>query len=649
MTTLARWGLTLLFLSLLCTCGRAQGTTPTFTELADSFARYVAELPTDYARAAAYTRMIRWKYRSDSAFTFMALERLADLAAAEPAGEYDLLLANYQALVARQYESPQVAATLLEAALAEAGPDTPLEYLASAEKDLGEVLMAIGRKTDALPYLQEALSHYRELKHGEKISLLLNSLGRLYRSQQNYPLAIQYYEEALEEYRKTGLIVLEGTIYNNLAGVYNAMKEQDKAIEYYDKAIEVAYSDSPPRLALAASALANKGNIYRQNGQFRQGLDAYQEAYPILQKTAARKSKAGTLLGIGRCLDGLGRHEEAKDIFYQVLEEGGVYENVRLVTYQSLFQTYISLGIADSARHYAKLNIELNGKIQQENNAEAMAEMEAKYATAEQQREIERLEFEESLNEARIARLGWWLGFGLLALGIFAFLAYRNFHQRQQIAQQNVLIQKSLSEKETLMKEIHHRVKNNLQMVSSLLTLQSDYIQDNVALDALASGRSRVRSMALIHQKLYLDEQVATAVNARDYLEKLIEEVTESLQAPGQQVQRIIDVADVELDIDLMIPLGLITNELITNAMKYAFAKQESGLLSISFQPVGKNYRLAVADNGCGFQVEANHGDSFGNHLVNTLADQLEAKVNIQSGPKGTMHTFEFDPSDVLG
>ncbi|MEM9527668.1 MAG: histidine kinase dimerization/phosphoacceptor domain -containing protein, partial [Bacteroidota bacterium] len=558
--------------------------------------------------------------------------------------QYDLFLENQRALVLRRYTSSSKAMEVLQAAEANAAIDTPLPYLAAATKILGTLAQDLDDYPVALDYLQRSLSHYTALKDSEEMALVLNSIAEIHKQQRNFPLASEYSTRAKDTYDKTGLSVLKGTIANNLAGVYTKTKEYELALYYYDEAIRIAQEQTPRRWNLEASAQANKGNIYRAQEDYAKGLAAYEAAIPIVGQYSGRKSQLATLLGKGRCLLGLERYHEAKAIFYSILTKGGgEYGAINRAVSRALFLTYTSLGKVDSAKHYAQQYLDLQLAAQEKNSAVALAEMEARYASAEQQKEIERLEQGEERNKDRIRRLWQYLIIGGIVLLIIGWLAYRNFLQRRRIQKQNEVISAAIGEKETLMREIHHRVKNNLQMVSSLLTLQSDYVSDNVALDALASGKSRVRSMALIHQNLYLDDTAATTVNAREYLEKLVHEVIESLRLPGQQISRVIDVTEVDFDIDLMIPLGLITNELITNSMKYAFQGREKGKLRLSLQPNGRQYRLAVSDDGPGFSLEDDATEtSFGHHLLQTLSDQLDAKVSIQSGRDGTLYTLEF-------
>lgn len=194
------------------------------------------------------------------------------------------------------------------------------------------------------------------------------------------------------------------------------------------------------------------------------------------------------------------------------------------------------------------------------------------------------------------------------------------------VEERTVDLKQSLQDKEVLLKEIHHRVKNNLQVISSLLELQSKGIEDEAALTAIAEGKNRVQSIALIHQKLYQNDDIA-AIEFKGFMEDLCSQVTSVF---GYKVKTEIDVPKVNLDIDTAVPLGLISNELITNSYKYAFKKEGDGKLEISLKETANGqYVLSVQDNGPGLPKEFDIGkaNSLGLRLVKRLSKQLGGHV----------------------
>ena len=191
---------------------------------------------------------------------------------------------------------------------------------------------------------------------------------------------------------------------------------------------------------------------------------------------------------------------------------------------------------------------------------------------------------------------------------------------------------KNLSEKETLLKEIHHRVKNNMQIVASLMFLQAQKTENEEALEILQESQDRVKSMGLIHEQLYLSGNYAK-VSFQEYLETLVQSFRQSHDTIKDDVTFQLEADGVELPIDSAIPCGLIVNELINNSLKYAFTKNRSGVIVIRFEKNNDTYSLTFRDNGVG--LPSNYGQSSSNilglSLVKTLATQLDASVEFKN------------------
>lgn len=191
-------------------------------------------------------------------------------------------------------------------------------------------------------------------------------------------------------------------------------------------------------------------------------------------------------------------------------------------------------------------------------------------------------------------------------------------------------IKQSLKEKEILLREIHHRVKNNIQVISSLLNLQARYIEDETYVQMLKESQNRIRSMALIHEKLYQSENLAD-VDFNEYITDLVYSVFRSYGVNTHDIALTIKVEDVSLSIDTAIPCGLIINELVSNCLKHAFP-DEKGEITITLRPVNGDIELMVSDNGRGIpeDVDMRTTQSLGLHLVTILAeDQLNGKIDM--------------------
>jgi two-component sensor histidine kinase len=203
--------------------------------------------------------------------------------------------------------------------------------------------------------------------------------------------------------------------------------------------------------------------------------------------------------------------------------------------------------------------------------------------------------------------------------------------------------QRLLDEKELLLKEIHHRVKNNLQVISSLLYLQSTRIRDQEALNMFVESQNRVRSMALVHERLYQTRDLAR-IDAADYVRTLAGQLMSSYRVRPGQVGLRVEVVDLTLDVNVAIPCGLILNELLSNALKYAFPNDRQGEIQVELRTVEAGWlRLVVRDDGVGFppDLDFRQSRSLGLRLVNTLVEQLEGTIQLdRSG--GTRFEVRF-------
>jgi len=236
------------------------------------------------------------------------------------------------------------------------------------------------------------------------------------------------------------------------------------------------------------------------------------------------------------------------------------------------------------------------------------------------------------------------------ALALRFALSFNHLQELQtRTSEQNKLIEEALAEKEVLMKEIHHRVKNNLQIINSLLFLQSKKIKDRNALEAIKDNQFRVHSIALVHQKLYQSEDNNLGVNMKEYLDDLLKKIYQSVNM-GTDIQIIKEVEDIILDLDSAIPIGLIINELIVNAIKYAFRGIENPGLLIKLYKEDDAVKLLIKDNGCGLPSEVNYQkpDSFGLSLVYSFSRKLKTIPKIHSSNLGTSFFFAIQPTNLI-
>ncbi len=208
-------------------------------------------------------------------------------------------------------------------------------------------------------------------------------------------------------------------------------------------------------------------------------------------------------------------------------------------------------------------------------------------------------------------------------------------------------LKKSLQEKEMLLKEIHHRVKNNLMIISSLLNLQSNYIRDKKSLNIFKESQNRARSMALIHERLYQSSDLKN-IDFGEYIQTLTTELFHTYITEPGRVQLKINVDEIFLDINIAIPLGLIVNELVTNSLKYAFPNDLTGTIIIDFHLDDDYYELKVEDNGIGFpkDLDFQKTESLGLQMVTSLTKQIDGEIHLERD-RGTVFTIRFKELEI--
>ncbi len=206
-------------------------------------------------------------------------------------------------------------------------------------------------------------------------------------------------------------------------------------------------------------------------------------------------------------------------------------------------------------------------------------------------------------------------------------------------------VKSSLREKDILLKEVHHRVKNNLQVISSLINLQSQTVSDLELKNRMTELRNRIRSMGLVHNQLYRSNDFSR-IDFLEYAEDLIDNLIISHNNPSINVK--LDVNSFRFDLNTAVPLGLIINELVTNSFKHAFPAGEKGYIQVNLEKNGKYFLLTIKDNGAGFEPDAvmNKSTSMGLDLIKTLIRQIRGRLDVESNPaQGTVFQVIFPES----
>ncbi|WP_340063030.1 sensor histidine kinase [Ascidiimonas aurantiaca] len=511
----------------------------------------------------------------------------------------------------------------------------------------------------ALKQYDKQLTIRKEIsKTGERVLLydIYASLGLYRQALMDYMLIT---EPELEESD-----FFANAVYNNEQGNYlrldgsyfSAIKKINLALSYINLYLgENRYAKSEKQFA---EAVFLKGEIQGNLGKCYLALGRVDEAIPLLESGVSsvkdyHKGKFSvTLLELWANLADCYLKLESPRIAKRYLDSIALYKNRSMITDfdRLLAEYYLKIDDSDSASFYFKKYIQIkDSALANLRERELLGtlvnfDLDNQKATIEQQKkDIEKTRVAIQQRDKKINYSFIGLAVALLVSIIAIFAYFKSVKNKRVIEEQKSIIESSLAEKDSLLKEIHHRVKNNLQMVSSLLSMQTKNTRSKEAIAALEEGRSRVKAMALIHQKLYQNEDLSV-IQMQEYIESLVNSVQSVYKKGGHKINIIIDAEGTELDIDRAIPIGLIINELVSNSLKYAFVGREDGQIYISVRLNGKLGVFEYLDNGNGLpdDVEKRAGSSLGIKLIERLVNQLRSTLNYDKDVDGVRFWFNF-------
>lgn len=542
--------------------------------------------------------------------------------------------------------------------------DDGRKWLGKAIRLVDSLELGAGQKVDLLT--NYGVSYYREGLIGKAIetyieaveicnenefdgrkSRLLNNLGVFYRMLEQYDDAIGIYEQSLKlRTVSNDTMGMANTLFN-MAAAYAKIEMPQKAIASLDKA-ESLFIVVDSGVDVLACKVA-KGTALVDLEQWNAAQRSFDKArkHPNIE-TLPNFYIVNLYHGLAKIASDKRNYSLAE----KYLKNAEDYLDREGYEEQSLNQMALLSNVYEAKGQY-KLAFEnlaalknRTDTINNEDRLEFRQEMETKYLATEKEYEIDLLSKDNELKEVKLKASSQRLigmGIGLVLIGGLLVWVFYLF---KKMKNQNAIISKSNREKEILLKEIHHRVKNNLQVVSSLLTLQSKYVDDSSALDAINTGKSRVQSMSILHRNLYQNENLKN-IKIKPYFEDLIQNLVSTYKLGEKEISIRKEVDDIELDVDTVIPIGLISNELISNALKYAFVGKDKGEIDITLKGSNGKLLLVVKDDGIGlpFTEIPKRSKTLGMQLIHSFAKKLEAEIQIDN-ISGTEISFEIPIMD---
>jgi two-component sensor histidine kinase len=507
--------------------------------------------------------------------------------------------------------------------------------IAKACYQIGILNLFIGNMGVSIEHLLKAKNIYDQYGSLTDQADMLNALASYYSENKKLEKAIDAYRDALNRYKQEGDTLGQANVHANL-GMLLIDEEKFEEAEYH-----ILMQGKLDTLLKTEWGLGFHydfmGYLYEKQKLFEKALSWYKKSLATRKNQNSHYNICESNISLGKLLIKMGDCQSAikylEEIFKYKEEHQSLSQEQSAHLYLS--KCYEKTGhLKLSLSHYKSYKT-ISDSIYQKDKLKEIAEMEVLLEQSELDKKIVLLNKDNEIKAFELSKQHMIILsslFGLLAFTIFSIWIYKLY---LKIKLRNIKISSALNDKDILLREIHHRVKNNLQVISSLLSLQSRQIKDTNIKQAIDEGRNRVRSMALIHQNLYQRESL-TGINVNTYLQKLIEELFETYNISQETIKLELDITYLELDVDTMIPMGLIINELVSNSLKHAFSENKSGLIRISLAEINNNLLLSVSDNGKGINPEEMYkSKTFGNRLLRAFGQKLKAELIIKSD-KGT-------------
>ena len=495
-------------------------------------------------------------------------------------------------------------------------------------RDAGLIEQSRKDNPAAIRFLQNAYVGFKKLRNPRMQVDALMRLEQVHFAEGEFKLAEKYVLQALDIFRQNPSLPLRmlGDCYNELSNITGEQGNQPESLRYSNLA-RATYRKAGEDYYFQTSTF-NSGIVLRKLGRFTESVARFKEveAYTLREKDNylllyVHMELPETLMKLGDFTQALRVNTKALEM---VQSDKSLYDFSFLKHIHGNFhKLYAAQDEYKPAYEHYKLAVQYGDSLTNLEKKREIARLETQFSTRQKEEKIEELGDENQAKQQQLLILGAFLaGMGVLLVGlVWQFLRLRR--SKATISAQS-------DQLKLLMKELHHRVKNNLAIVSSLLKLQSNRIEDQSAAKAVREGQQRVEAMSLIHQRLYQTDDRLTSINMREYILDLTENLMLAYGYSLDNFDLRINIEQEELDVDLAIPVGLILNELLTNSFKYAYEHVQTPMLSVSL--TGRHgVTLEIKDNGPG--IDELHwkqkGGSFGKRLIKNLSEQTGGEYQI--------------------
>jgi two-component system, sensor histidine kinase PdtaS len=542
--------------------------------------------------------------------------------------------------------------------------------LYEAFRFLSEIYYAEGNLKNALDYALQALRNIELLHADGDFPLAYKLLGDIYRGLNELGQASYYYRLCLDY--EDDPYFIKNCGYAVLRNYTSVLISQGKAAQALAFAENYTVVNPPVYMFDQEMSASLLGACYDAVGNIAM---AEKEYLQMIRWDTFCQTNMGKQMFFSENIVGAEAHYQIAKFYASLnryieaqpyLEKALTFDNVPAPLKKDLnylqFKTDSASGdFIGAIRHYQQ-SIFLKDSLLAGEHDKELNFLKVQFETAEKERNIDLLQKEAQLQGRKLeesAQLRMWSGAAMLLLVAFLAILYnrnrlKNLKNIQLERQQEIINENNLSlsqlvrEKEWLLKEVHHRVKNNLQIVTSLLNSQSDLIGEGPVLDALLEGKHRIQAMAMIHQRLYNTDEYSR-VMMPTYISELVDYLKESYN-PGTRIIFKLSIDPVALNLSVAVPLALILNEVISNSLKHGFPDCREGTITVELQsPGGQTKLLKISDDGIGIppSVDESNPNSFGLRLIRGFTSDISGILKIEKN-NGTSIEIVFDVNDEV-
>lgn len=522
-------------------------------------------------------------------------------------------------------------------------------HLAKNTKDSVREAIAIGTiglYYDVSGQREKAIHHYlqsyRMQLHNQQYvnaSAMLNNVGIVHFYSEDFDQAWQYFKEAMELEEAHGELYDKAGSWVNLGATAKRMAKYDEALNYTRKGVQAYLAQGDTGLYF--TYVSNLGSLYLQLGEIDSALH-----YVSLPLAYNRRKQQ--LFPLGNDLQLLARiyllekkTDQAIAVVMESLELAEQIGNVEMALsgWELLAQAYAAKGDYALALDAKEQYITFKDSVEGVEVRKQMAALEAEFESEKKELEIERLTQENAIGEWRIqqqkkdkANLYVVVALVSLLFVLMAILYVQNQRSGKELSRKNELIEGQMQEIQELARESHHRIKNNLQSVVSILRLQSKATQSQSGKEQLEAAQKRLEAIALLHQSLYSKDRF-DVMDLRSFLEQLVKRIKEGNVGEAAEVHFHLEVEAIPIQAEYALPVALIVNELITNSLKYAFTDGRSGNIFLQAHKLPQGMRLLVADDGVGFPSDFDHvkQHNFGYRLLQSLIRKMKGSLSLSN------------------